>query len=79
MEELNRNEVEQTVLEVIGIATETDASSYSMDTQLADINLKSMQLISISALIEEKLGYGPNFRALMGMSTVGDIVEYILR
>jgi len=79
MEELSRSEVEQIVLEVLGIATDTDPANYTMETPLEEINLKSMQLISVAALLEEKLGYGPNFRALMGMSKVGDIADYVLR
>lgn len=69
--------IEETILNVLATVTKQDASNLSIDTPLADIGLKSIQLISVSALLEEKLGDAPNFRQLMGMEKVSDIRDFI--
>lgn len=79
MDTQNVNNVENTILNVLATVTKQDATALSMDTPLAEIGLKSIQLISVSALLDEKLGEAPNFRALMGMEKVSDIRDYILR
>lgn len=79
MENLNAAVVEETILEVLKIVTQADTSGVTMDTDLLDLNLKSIELISLSALLDEKLGEAPNFRALMSMKKVQDIRDYILR
>jgi len=71
--------VEETILEVLKTVTQADTSAVTMDTDLMDLNLKSIELISLSALLDEKLGEAPNFRALMSMKKVRDIRDYILR
>ncbi|MCI8991818.1 MAG: acyl carrier protein [Eubacterium sp.] len=78
MESFNVNEVEKAIIEVLSTVCE-EKGEISMETSLADIDLKSIQLISVSALLEERLGYAPNFRALIGMEKVGDIRDYIMR
>ena len=79
MYNLNTALVEETILEVLKTVTQKDTSAVTMDTDLADLNLKSIELISLSALLDEKLGEAPNFRALMNMKTVQEIRDYILR
>ena len=79
MENLNAAGVEETILEVLKTVTQADTSAVTMDTDLMDLNLKSIELISLSALLDEKLGEAPNFRALMSMKKVRDIRDYILR
>lgn len=79
MENLSRAEVEQVVLEVLSTSTGIEVNAMSMDTPLAELHIKSIQVIGISALLEEKLGYAPNFRALIGMEKISDICDYILR
>jgi acyl carrier protein len=79
MENLNAAVVEETILEVLKTVTQADTSAVTMDTDLMDLNLKSIELISLSALLDEKLGEAPNFRALMSMKKVRDIRDYILR
>lgn len=78
MENLNQETVEKTIMEVLNTVCGS-SEGFTMDTPLEEINLKSLQLISISALLEEKLGYAPNFRSLINMKTIGDIRDYILR
>ena len=78
MEGYNKNEVEQVILEVLTTTCE-GVENISMDTPLVDINLTSIQLISVSALLEDKLGYAPNFRSLINMEKVGDIRDYIMK
>jgi acyl carrier protein len=51
----------------------------TMETTLAEIGMKSIQLISVSALLEEKLGDAPSFRALMNMEKIKDIRDFILQ
>lgn len=79
MENLTAAQVEEVILEVLATVTKMDVSNVTMDTPLSEIGLKSIQLISVSALLDEKLGDAPNFRALMGMQKVQDIRDYILR
>ena len=79
MENLNAAVVEETILEVLKTVTQADTSAVTMDTDLMDLNLKSIELISLSALLDEKLGEAPNFRALISMKKVRDIRDYILR
>lgn len=75
---MNKEKVEQTIMEVLETATKKDVSNYTMDTYLEEINFQSIQLISFSALLEEKLGDAPNFRALMNMKQLKDIRDYML-
>lgn len=79
MEELNPKVVEETILNVLGTVTRADISGLTMETPLTEVGLKSIQLISVSALLDEKLGIAPNFRTLIGMETIGQIRDYILR
>lgn len=76
---MNPTAVEETILSVLATVTKSDISGLTMDTPLAELGLKSIQLVSLCALLDEKLGDGPNFRALMGMEKIGDIRDYVLR
>ena len=78
MESLNKEIVEQTIMSVLETVYGSK-EGLSMDTQLEDMHLKSLQIISLSALLEEKLGYAPNFRAIINMKTIGDVRDFILR
>ncbi|MBQ8662328.1 MAG: acyl carrier protein [Eubacterium sp.] len=75
---MTKEMVESTILEVLGTALKRDVSEYTMETVLEEINFQSIQLISFSALLEEKLGDAPNFRALMNMKQLKDVRDYIL-
>lgn len=75
---MNKEMVESTIMEVLATATKKDVSNYTMETPLEEINFQSIQLISFSALLEEKLGDAPNFRALMNMKQLKDVRDYIL-
>jgi len=78
MENLNKETVEQTIMNVMNTIYGT-TEGLTMDSNLEDLALKSLQIISISALLEEKLGYAPNFRSLINMKTLGEIRDYILK
>lgn len=71
--------LEETILNVLATVTKLDVSTMSMETTLAELGLKSIQLISVSALLEEKLGDAPNFRALMKMEKIKDIRDFLLQ
>lgn len=75
---MNKEKVEATIMEVLETVTKQDVSGYTMDTLLEDIHFQSIQLISFSALLEEKLGDAPNFRALMNMKYLKDIRDYLV-
>lgn len=75
---MNQEKVEQVIMEVLETVTKKDVSAYTMDTFLEEVDFQSIQLISFSALLEEKLGDAPNFRALMNMKQLKDIRDYIL-
>ena len=72
------NNVEEIILNVLATVTKQDVSNLTMDTPLADIGLKSIQLISVSALLDEKLDDAPNFRQLMGMEKISDIRDFVV-
>lgn len=79
MDNTNVKVVEETILNVLATVTKSDIKTMNMETTLAEIGLKSIQLISVSALLDEKLGDAPNFRDLMKMEKIKDIRDYMLQ
>ena len=78
MKNLNGASVEKAIMEVLETVTHKDLSSMTMDTPLTEVGLTSIQIISVCALLEGKLGDSPNFRKLIGMKTIGDILSYYM-
>ena len=73
---MDKQKTAETIINVLATATKRDPGEFNIDMSMEEIGLKSIQLISTIALLEDKLGDAPNFRKLMGMEKVSDILEY---
>lgn len=73
----NQQSIEEQVREVIAFSTQKDINEVTVNTLFSELALKSIQYIGLCALLEEKLSIAPNFRELMSMTRVGDVVQYI--
>lgn len=76
----DRDSIEKLVIEKVAMIAKKDASAITSDTLLQEeLNLKSIDYVGLSATLENELGDAPNFKEMLSMKTIGDIVDFCVK
>jgi acyl carrier protein len=73
----DKDAIEKLVIEKLAMVAKKDQDAITSETLLQeDLGLKSIDYVGLSATLENELGDAPNFKEMLGMQKVGDIVDF---
>lgn len=76
---IDRAATEQLIISKVAMITKKDPASITRDTRLqADLDMKSIDYVGLSATLENELGEAPNFKDMLSMEKISDISDFII-
>jgi acyl carrier protein len=76
----DKDAIEKLVIEKLAMIAKKDQDAITSETLLQeDLGLKSIDYVGLSATLENELGDAPNFKEMLGMQKVGDIVDFCVK
>lgn len=76
----DKDAIEKLVIEKLAMIAKKDKDAITPETLLQeDLGLKSIDYVGLSATLENELGDAPNFKEMLGMQKVEDIVDFCVK